>query len=81
MPVTLDVAAVKIPVMFPFLALNSSNLKSSPTYRSPPTNRSLPVVTIPINEETPAIFSCFVNNVGAVIVVIPLRVVIPSTDN
>ena len=64
--------------MFPFLALNSSNLKSSPTYRSPPTKRSLLVVTIPMNDETPAIFSCFANNVGAVTVVIPFKVVKPS---
>ena len=60
---------------FPFLALNSSNLKSSPTYRSPPTKRSLANVAIPMNDETPAIFSCFANNVGHVTVVIPSKVV------
>ena len=76
--VTFDVAAVKIPVIFPFLASNSSNLKSSPTYRSPPTKRSFPNVVIPINDETPAIFSCFANYVGAVTVVIPFMVVKPS---
>ena len=78
--VTFAVAAVKRLVIVPFLAVNSSNTMSSPTYRSPPTNKSLPVVTIPINVETPAIFSCFANNVGAVMVVIPFRVVKPSTD-
>ena len=56
-PVTLDVAAVRIPVIFPFLAVNSSNTKSSATNQSPPTNTSLNVVTIPVNDETPAIFS------------------------
>ena len=31
-----------------------------------------------MNDETPAIFSCFANNVGAVTVVIPFKVVKPS---
>ena len=35
-------------------------------------------MVIPINVETPAIFSDFANNVGAVTVVIPFKVVKPS---
>ena len=58
-PVTPNVAMVDIPVALkslvvndsvyvPFLALNSSKKISSLTYKSPPTYKSVLVVTIPV---------------------------------
>ena len=50
-----------IPVISPFLASNSSNSKSSATYKSPPTYKSLIVVTIPVKVERPETLKSFVD--------------------
>ena len=50
---TFKILTVAIPVILPFLAVNSSNTKSSATYKSPPTYKSLTVVVTPVNVDTP----------------------------
>ena len=42
--------------MFPLAAVNSSNVRSSLIYRSPPIYKSLLVVTTPTKVETPDMF-------------------------
>ena len=53
-PVTLALTTVAIPDTFKLRTVASSNVKSSETYKSPPTYKSLVVVTIPVNVDKPA---------------------------